>query len=244
MPEQLWFTELLNRYLHGFVTSLLEAIHIHPRYPEAPISNFVAMEILVFLILLCFFILVRTRLSVDQPGGLQHVAEFIREFIGQQCRDVIGAHSETYVPYITTIFLFILLSNLIGVVPGFESPTASPSVPLGCALCTFVYYHFHGLRKQGPIHYAKHFFGPVWWLSPLMFPIEVVSHLARILSLTVRLFANIFAGDIITLVMFSLIPIVWPVLFLSLHVLVSLLQAYIFIILTLAYISISVAEEH
>jgi F-type H+-transporting ATPase subunit a len=244
MPEQLWFTEFLNRHLHGVVTSVLELFHIHPRYPEAPITNFVAMEILVFLILVTFFILVRTRLSVDRPGALQHTAEFIGEFVAGQCKDVIGHGSEIYVPYIATIGLFILVSNLIGIVPGFESPTANPAVPLGCAVCTFVYYHFHGIRKQGATHYAKHFLGPVWWMSPLMLPIELVGHLARLLSLTIRLFANIFAGDIITMVFFSIVPIALPALFLGLHILVSLLQTYIFMLLTLAYVSVAVAEEH
>ena len=244
MPEQLWFTQILNRSLHGVVTSLLEAIHIHPRYPQAPISNFVAMELLVVLILVSFFILVRMRLSVDRPGALQHSAEFIGEFVAAQCKDVIGHGSETYVPYIATIGLFILVSNLIGVIPGFESPTASPAVPLGCALCTFAYYHFHGIRKQGALHYAKHFLGPVWWMSPLMLPIELVGHLARLLSLTIRLFANIFAGDIITMVFFSIAPLAVPVIFLFLHIGVSLLQTYIFMLLTLAYVSVAVAEEH
>src|SRR5260370_4944403 len=224
MPEQLWFTELLNRYLHGFVTSFLEAIHIHPRYPQAPSSNFVAMEVLVFCILIAFFILIRMNLSVDRPRALQHTAEFIGEFVAGQCKDVIGHGSEIYVPYIATIGLFILASNLIGLIPGFESPTASPAVPLGCALCTFAYYHFHGFRKQGPLHYAKHFLGPVWWMSPLMLPIELVGHLARVLSLTIRLFANIFARDIITMVFFSMIPIGVPVIFLGLHISVSPLQ--------------------
>lgn len=244
MPEQLWFTEFLNRYLHGVVTSFLEAVHIHPTYRQAPISNFVAMEILVFLVLVCFFMLVRMRLSVDRPGALQHTAEMIGEFVSGQCKDVIGQHSEEYVPYIATIGLFILTSNLIGLIPGFESPTANPTVPLGCALCTFAYYHFHGIRKQGALHYAKHFLGPVWWMSPLMLPIELVGHIARVLSLTIRLFANIFAGDIITMVFFSIAPVFVPVLFLALHIGVSLLQTYIFMLLTLAYVSVAVAEEH
>ena len=106
--------------------------------------------------------------------------------------------------------MFITVCNLIGLIPGFEAPTAIPSVPLGCALVTWFYYHLHGIRHNG-FGYIKHFLGPVWWLAPLMFIIEIASHLARILSLTVRLFANMFAGDMVTLVFFSLIPIGIPV---------------------------------
>jgi F-type H+-transporting ATPase subunit a len=140
--------------------------------------------------------------------------------------------------------LFILLCNLIGLIPGFEAPTATPSVPLGCAIVAFGYYNFQGFRKHGVIGYLKHFFGPVWWLAWLMLPIELISHLARMLSLTIRLFANMFAGDMVTLVFFSLIPIGVPVLFLGLHIGVSLLQTYIFVLLTTVYLAGAVAEEH
>ena len=109
--------------------------------------------------------------------------------------------------------MFILVSNLLGLIPGLESPTGKTVVPLGCALATWVYYHIQGLKKNGPVGYVKHFMGPVWWLAILMFPIEIFSHLARILSLTVRLFANMFAGEMVTLVFFSLLPIGIPVLF-------------------------------
>jgi F-type H+-transporting ATPase subunit a len=138
---------------------------------------------------------------------------------------------------------YILLSNLIGLVPGFDSPTASPSVPLGCALVTFVYYHYYGIRQHG-WHYYKQFVGPVWLLAPLMLVIEIVSHLARVLSLTVRLYANMFAGDMVTLAFFSLVPVLIPVLFLGLHLGVALVQTFIFVMLTLAYLGMAVSEEH
>ena len=118
-----------------------------------------------------------------------------------------------------------------------------PSVPLGCAVVTWFYYHMHGIRKNGP-RYIENFLGPVWWLTPLMFVIEVASHLARILSLTVRLFANMFAGDMVTLVFFSLFPIAIPVVFMLLHVGVSIIQAYIFVLLPTVYIGEAVSHEH
>jgi F-type H+-transporting ATPase subunit a len=249
MPEQLFFTRILNGAFAGPVDALLNGVQrllhipVSPEYPQAPISNAVAMEVLVFGFLLVAFILVRSSLSVESPGGLQHMFEGINGFIEGQSRDVIGHHSERFTPFLVTLGLFILISNLFGVVPGLESPTATPVVPLGCAICAFVYYQSQGLR-QGGLGYLKHFLGPVWWLSPLMLPLEIISHLARVLSLTIRLYANMFAGDIVTLVFFSLIPLAVPVVFLGLHLGVALLQAYIFVLLTTVYLAGAVATEH
>lgn len=244
MHEQLPFTELLNHLFGGLAAALLRALHITPENPAAPISNIVAMEILVAIILLVLFVTVRARLSVDNPGGLQHVFEGLRGFIQGQSHEIIGHHSEGFTPFLSTLFVFILLSNLLGMVPTLESPTAVPYVPLGCAICAFVYYNWQGIRRQGPLTYAKHFAGPMPALAPLMIPIELISHLARMLSLTIRLFANMFAGDMVTLVFFSLVPIGIPIIFLGLHVAVSLLQAYIFVLLTTVYLSGAVATEH
>jgi F-type H+-transporting ATPase subunit a len=243
MPEQLWFTEVLNHAFAGPVTRLLQALHINPQYPQAPISNAVAMEVLVFGFLLLIFALLRSNLSVESPGGLQHMFEGINGFVEGQSRDIIGHHSEQFTPFLVTLGLFILISNLFGVVPGLESPTASPVVPLGCAICAFVYYQVQGF-KSGGIGYLKHFLGPMWWLAPLMLPLEIISHLARLMSLTIRLYANMFAGDMVTLVFFSLIPLGVPVIFLGLHIGVALLQAYIFVLLTTVYLAGAVATEH
>jgi F-type H+-transporting ATPase subunit a len=243
MPEQLWFTKFLNHYFGGLANSLLHMVGIQPAHHAAPITNPVAMEILIVLLLLLFFLAVRARMSVEKPGGLQHLVEAAEEFVAEQAHGVMGHGYERYIPYAITLLYFILLGNLLGLVPGFESPTASPTVPLGCALLTFVYYHFHGLRVQRH-RYIKQFIGPVWALAPLMFLIEVVSHFARILSLTVRLYANMFAGDMVTLAFFSLVPVLVPVAFLGLHLFVSLVQTFIFVMLTLVYLGMAVSEEH
>jgi len=252
MPEQLWFTEILNRLFAGPVGALLRALHIEPKYPQAPITDAFAMEFLVFVVLLVLFLLVRSRLSVDDPGGLQHVFESVEGFIQGQSHEIIGHHSEGYTPFLAALLFFILFCNLIGVIPGFESPTASPVVPLGCALCAFAYYQTQGFKHAG-ISYLKHFLGPsdptmpIFMRLPLallMLPIELISHLARMLSLTIRLYANMFAGDMVTLVFFSLVPLGVPILFLGLHIGVSLLQTYIFVLLTTVYLSGAVAEEH
>jgi F-type H+-transporting ATPase subunit a len=243
MPEQLWFTQILNNWFAGPVTGLLRALHVEPNYPQAPIPNSVSMELLVFLSLLLMFALVRSRLSVDRPGALQHVFEGAHGFIEAQSDEIIGHHSETYTPFLMALGLFILISNLIGLVPGFEAPTAVPVVPLGCAICAFFYYQAQGFKHAG-VAYLKHFAGPMPLLAPLMLPIEIISHLARVLSLTIRLYANMFAGDMVTLVFFSLVPIGFPIVFLGLHMFVSILQTYIFVLLTTVYLAGAVAEEH
>jgi F-type H+-transporting ATPase subunit a len=117
-------------------------------------------------------------------------------------------------------------------------------VPVGCALLAFLYYNVVGLRKNGLVKYAAHFAGPIWWLAPLMIPIEIIGHLARPLSLTIRLFANMYAGEQVTLVFLNLTFLAIPALFMGLHVFVALLQAYIFMLLTMIYVAGAVAEEH
>ena len=241
--EQLPLTAFLNRVFGGLANALLDALRIH-HDSLAPISNAVAMQLLVFVILLLLFIYLRTRISVEAPGGLQHIFEGLQGFIANQSHEIIGHGSESFTPFLTILGVYILACNLLGLIPSLESPTATPTVPLGCALVAFLYYHFQGVRKQGVLHYAAHFAGPMPVLAPLMIPIEIISHLARVLSLTIRLFANMFAGDMVTLVFFSLVPVVVPVVFLGLHIGVSFLQAYIFVLLTTVYLQGAVSQEH
>jgi len=243
MPEQLLLTRILNAHLAGPVDRLLAAVHVHPQYPQAPITNAFAMELLAFGILLVFFIAVRVSLSVEKPGGVQHLAEMMNEFVNGQAESIIGHGYERFVGYLMVIGMFILLCNLMGLVPGLESPTGSPVVPLGLALVTFVYYHYHGIRSN-KFGYIKQFLGPVWWLAPLMLIIEIVSHLARILSLTIRLYANMYAGDLLTLVFFSLVPVGLPLVFMGLHLMVAVIQAYVFMLLATIYVSLAVAHDH
>jgi F-type H+-transporting ATPase subunit a len=246
MEGQLWFTEVLNWAFGKPVNAILQALPpvFHPTNPAAPIPNHVAMEVLIIGFLIVIFLLVRSRLSVDKPGGLQHLAEMANEFIANQSEEIIGPHSEKFTPFLTALFLFILFSNLIGLVPTFESPTGAIEITLGCAVVAFLYYNFYGIKTQGPIGYLKHFAGPVWWLAPLLFIIEIISHLARVMSLSVRLYANMFAGDAVTNAFFSLVPVGIPVIFMLLHVAVSFLQAYIFTLLTTIYLQGAVAHEH
>jgi F-type H+-transporting ATPase subunit a len=201
------------------------------------------MQIVVFVFLVLVFVLVRSRLSVENPGHLQQVFESINSMVSQQGHEIIGHGYERYVSYLTTLGLFILVCCLIGVIPGFETPTAIPSVPLGLALVTWFYYHFQGIRANG-FGYVKNFIGPEPWLAFLLFPIEIFSHLARILSLTIRLYANMFASDLVILVFFSLVPLILPLPFILLHIGVAVIQTYIFVLLATVYIGEAAAHEH
>lgn len=251
--EQLAFTALLNRIFGAPLTALLLQLHIHPKHPATPITNAVAMEILVVLLLTLFFIAVRMRLSVERPGALQHTMEGVYGFIQGLAHEIIGHHGDKYLPYLISLGMFILACNLIGLVPGLESPTAVPVVPLGCALLTWFFYHVQGVRTNGPLGYLKHFIGPQdkdmpiavrIFLPLLLFPIELFSHTARVMSLTIRLFANMFAGEMVTLVFFSLVPLGIPIVFEGLHVGVSFIQTYIFVLLACVYLGEATAHEH
>jgi len=237
MPEhELWLTALINKLLAGPTTAVLQKLGLPPENPAHPWPNFAAMEVLVALIIILLFALLRPRLSMDRPGKLQHVGELIFGFVSGQTDDVVGRHGRPYMAFFGTILLFVLFSNLLGIVPTLESPTMFAPVPLGCALATFCYYNFVGLRALGPFGYLKHFAGPVWWLALLMFPIEIISNLARLLSLTIRLFANMFAGEQVILAFMSLVPLVIPLPFMGLHIFVGFVQAYIFFLLTMVYV--------
>jgi len=146
--HQLPLTELLNHLFAGPVTALLTALGIHPLHPTAPIPDHFAMELLVFVVLLAFFIAVRASLSVEKPGTLQHMMEVFYNLMDAQGEEIIGHSSRKYLSYLITLALFILCSNLLGLIPFLESPTAVPMVPLGCAVVTWVFYHLQGFRNR------------------------------------------------------------------------------------------------
>ena len=241
METELWITKLFNDHLAGLGNSVLGIVGAHP--DPRPWANFVVMQFVVVLFLMIVVALLRLRLSADRPGNFQQAFELLYEFVYGQAEDQIGHDGRRYMGYFGTIFLFILTANLIGIVPCFESPTQNPSVTAGCALTTFIYYNLVGIQALG-FKYPLTFAGPVWWLAPLMLPIEIISHMARCLSLTVRLYANMFAGEQVTMVFLKLTFFLVPVIFMGLHVFVGLIQAYIFMLLTMVYVGGAVAHEH
>lgn len=239
--HEIVITRLFNDHLAGLGNWFLSLVRQPPQ--GRPWVNFVTMEILVALIIIVLFAILRTALSMDRPGKLQHTFEIIHDFLCVQAQET-GIHRyQLYVPFFGTLFIFILFSNLIGIVPGFESPTMFPSVPAGCAMAAFLFYNVQGFREL-KLGYLKQFAGPMPVLAPLMIPIEIVSHLARPLSLTIRLFANMYAGEQVTLAFLGLVPLLVPVAFMGLHVFVSFLQAYVFTLLTMIYVQGAIAHEH
>ncbi len=242
MHEEIWITKLFNDNLASLGNAGLNLVG-WPSVPR-PWSNYVCMELLVAAIIVVVFALLKSRLSAAKPGKFQQTFELMQEFVHQQGEEQIEHHPDRYMAFFGTLFIFILFSNLIGVIPGFESPTKFPAVPLGCAAAVFIFYNFIGIKELGPINYAKHFAGPLWWLAPLMIPIEIISHFARPLSLTVRLFANMYAGEQITMVFLGLTYFAIPAVFMGLHVFVSVIQAYVFMVLTMLYVGSATAHEH
>jgi F-type H+-transporting ATPase subunit a len=244
MTHETWLAQLFNHYLAGPGNAILAIFHLTAADPKEPWADYIVMQLLVAVIMIVLFLLLRTQLSVTKPGKLQHTMELVHGFIKDQADDQVGHHdAHQHVLVFETLFIFLLLSNLLGIVPGFMSPTQTVYVPAGCALLAFLYYNIVGFQKH-PGTYLKQFLGPIPAMAPLMIPIEIISHLARPLSLTIRLFANMYAGEQVTLVFLSLTYLFVPVVFMGLHVFVSMLQAYIFVLLTMMYVAGAVSEEH
>jgi F-type H+-transporting ATPase subunit a len=239
-----WLTAIFNQYLAGLANTVLGLFNIQAKDLAHPWETWLVMEILVAAILMVLAGILRPALSPDKPGKLQHIFEGLYEFLNQQAADVGIHHPDKYSAWFGTLFIFITAMNLIGIIPSFESPTMYIYVPVALAVSTWIYYHAMGLRELGPIKYFKTFFGPVLWLAPLMFFVEIISHFARMLSLSVRLFGNILAGEQITNVFIKLTYLVAPVAFMALHVFVAFLQAYVFTLLTMIYVSMGTSEEH
>jgi F-type H+-transporting ATPase subunit a len=242
--DENWLTAIFNNYLARVANAILGLVSLKANDPAHPWETWLVMELLVFAILILLVAAVRPQLSAERPGKLQHLFETVYDFLKTQASEVGIHHPEKYVNFFGTLFIFILAMNLIGIIPTFESPTMSVYVPAGLAVCTWVYYHVMGVRELGFWKYLAHFGGPILVLAPLMFFIEIVGHVARMLSLTVRLYGNMFAGEQITNVFISLTYLVVPVVFMGLHVFVSFLQAYVFTLLTMIYVSIGTSHEH
>jgi F-type H+-transporting ATPase subunit a len=244
MEHELWFTTVLNKLLGGSVAALLSSLGLPPADPAHPIPNYIAMELFVIMLILVGAGLLRRRLSVENPGKFQQAMEMVVEFTRDLNAEIIGHDSERYLAMVGTLGVFVLLCNLLGLVPTLQTPTANVQVTLGCALAAFAYYNFHGFRQHGLFGYLKHLCGPMLFIAPLMFPIEVFSNFFRLLSLSVRLWANMLVGNILEGIFTGLIPILVPALFMALHVFVSFMQAYIFMLLPAVYLSFAVSEEH
>ncbi len=191
--------------------------------------------VLALVLLVSFF---ATKSMQLVPTGSQNIMEAYLGGVIAMGKDVIGEDlARKYLPLVATIGLFVFFSNVVGIIPGFESPTSNINVTLVLALIVFVYYNFEGIREQGFIHYFAHFAGPVKLLAPLMFPIEIVSHISRIISLSFRLFGNIKGDDLFLWVLLMLAPWLMPLPAYVLLTFSAILQTFIFMILTYVYLA-------
>ncbi len=241
MHESAPVAVFLNRILFDPIAKAM-GVHIGEGHHAVP--DHIVMILLVALGLITFSWWLRRRLSVDNPSGIQHLVEVAFQAVRGLMGEVIGKESSRFIPIIMTLALYILVGNLIGLVPGFLSPTSNYNITAACAICVFIYYNYHGFRKQGVLGYLKHFAGPVLWMAPFLFIIELISHMARPMSLSIRLFGNIFAEELIIKSLNNIVPFLAsiPVMFLALFA--STIQAFIFILLTMVYISGAVEEAH
>ena len=264
-------THFVNHYLGSFVLSILNTLHIKPEDPALPIPQRVVMGFLVLMILTVVALVLRSRLSAEKPGATQQIAELLltnpmRIGIRDVLDEAAGHHGRSFISFIGTISIFVLVSNLMSLFPWFSAPTGNQTVPLACASLVFLYFNFQGVRHIGLGHYLKNFTaGTPWWIAWLIFPLELFSTCARVLSLTVRLYANIFASDLIYVIFVSLLsgvatwgwnkspalgiafgifPALIPLAFILLHLLVAFVQAFIFTALPSVYLGLATAEEH
>jgi F-type H+-transporting ATPase subunit a len=180
------------------------------------------------------------------PTGAQNVMEAYIGGVLQMGTDVMGReHAKKYLPLVATIGLFVFIANVIGIIPGFEAPSANLNMTLALALAVFFYYNYEGIRINGVVNYFKHFMGPVWWLAWLMFPVEIVSHISRIISLSFRLFGNIKGDDLFLWVLLMLTPWIIPLVPFAMLSFMAVLQTFIFMILTYVYLAGAVLmDEH
>jgi F-type H+-transporting ATPase subunit a len=213
-------------------------LHI-PNVPEHVTYAWAAMVVLIGLA-------VAARLTLKKgtaPTGIQNLFESLFSGLGDKMEEMMGPEGKHYFPLIASLFLFILVSNLLGLIPGFDSPTANLNTTAALAVVAFSATHFIGVKEHG-ISYFKHFIGPIWWLSWLMLPIEIISHLARPISLSFRLFGNMIAKHKLLLALAALSPFVptFPVLALGLFV--AFVQAGVFTLLTMLYLAGAIEEAH
>jgi F-type H+-transporting ATPase subunit a len=223
-----------------FLVKLFEAIglgHFAHAYPHVIYSWFVILLLIVFAVL-------ATRKIEMIPTKAQNFFEIVISGMEEFMVDVTGEEGRWFFPIIATVFIYIATCNLLGLVPGFYPPTASINTTAACAIPVFLFTHFIGIKYHG-IKYIKHFLGPVWWLIPIILPIEIIGHLARILSLSFRLFGNITGHELVLAILFMLAGAFFaPLPIMAMGIFVSLVQAFVFFLLSTMYFAGAMEEAH
>jgi F-type H+-transporting ATPase subunit a len=247
LHHELWITGAVNAVLGPVAAAILRALG-RPVPELGPIiPDYLAMIVVIVVALMVFSLFVRARLSVERPGRFQLLLEAGLSGLFSMLDDIVGPKGRRYVPLVGTLALLIWIANMSGLVPGLMAPTSNLNVTLGCAITVFVYYHIQGIREQGLWGYIKHFWAPPgapWWIGFIMFPIELISHFSRVLSLSLRLFGNVFGEELVILILASIVPFLVPLPMMLLGIVTGTLQAAIFVILTMIYLGGAVATEH
>ncbi len=247
LEHKLLIVQWVNALLGHWVAAALRPLGFIFPPGQDVIPPYLVMAGLVVVAVAILCLVLRSRLSVENPGSLQILLEDGVAGLRGMLLEYIGPKGPQYLPLVGTLFTFILLGNLMGLVPGLMAPTSNINVTLGCALTAFVYYQFHGFKEQGVVGYLKHFAKPPGapaWVAPIYLPIEIISHLSRVLSLSVRLFGNIFGEDLVILILFSIVPFLAPLPMMFLGLITAALQAFIFAMLTTIYLAGAVVVDH
>lgn len=242
----LLIVEWMNVLLGPMVAAALAPLGYHFEGHDV-IPPFLVMTLLIVVVVTVVCLFMKSRLSVEKPGKFQILLEDGVMAVVGLLEEWIGPDGRRYMPLIATLGLFILLGNYAGLVPGLMAPTSNINVTVGCAITTWVYYHYQGFRKQGVVNYLKHFAVPPGapvWMAPLMLIIELISHSSRLLSLSLRLFGNIFGEELVILILGSIIPFIVPLPMMFLGLITGGLQAFIFVLLSIIYLQAAVAVEH
>jgi len=246
LEHELWIVQAVNAALGPMVAAMLRAMGRSVPAGDV-IPNYLVMAGLIVVVWTVLCLVARRTLSVENPGRLQILIEDAIGGVQGMLHDYIGHKGQRYLPLIAALFVFILSGNLMGLIPGLMAPTGNINVTLGCALTAVVYYHSQGIKEQGLIAYVKHFAVPPGapaFLAPIMLPIEIISHMSRLLSLSLRLFGNIFGEELVILILFSIIPFLVPLPMMFLGLVTASLQAFIFVLLTTIYLGGAVASSH
>jgi F-type H+-transporting ATPase subunit a len=234
-------------FLEFFHTLLRPLLFPHAATEEAIKNANTSIDAITYTWLVIGLLLVLSLLATKViktiPTGFQNFMEVVVSGIENIIVETMGEHGRPFFPLIATLAIFILVSNLIGLIPGFYPPTANVNTTAACAVIVFLTTHVVGVKEHGS-HYLKHFMGPIWWLAPLIFFIEIIGHFSRILSLTLRLFGNMNGHELVLLIFFGLAPLLVPLPMIIMGVLVSFIQAFVFMLLAMIYISGSLEEAH
>lgn len=246
LEHPLLIVEWVNALLGPLVAAALAPLGYHFEGHEV-IPPYLVMTLLIVVAVTIMCLVMKSRLSVEHPGKFQILLEDGVMAVVGLLEEWIGPDGRKYLPLIATLGLFILLGNYAGLVPGLMAPTSNINVTVGCAVTTWVYYHYQGFKKQGVVNYVKHFAVPPGapvWMAPLMLVIELISHSSRLLSLSLRLFGNIFGEELVILILGSIIPFIVPLPMMFLGLVTGGLQAFIFVLLSIIYLQAAVAVEH